>query len=97
MAPGMWVSAMRPNLVLLIDGSINLGNPHVVQRETQSVSDFIDAFFDGGAGPVSSIGFYANEGGRCTGLGACRVAANLNEWAGTTRSSWSPVVISVAG
>ena len=25
------------------------------------------------------------------------VAANLNEWAGTTRSSWSAVVTSVAG
>ena len=35
-------------------------------------------------------------GGMAVVLG-CRVAANLNEWAGTTRSSWSAVVTSVAG
>ena len=28
---------------------------------------------------------------------AWSVAVNLNEWPGTTRSSWSPVVTSVAG
>ena len=28
---------------------------------------------------------------------ACSVAANLKLWAGTTRSSWSAVVMSVAG
>ena len=28
---------------------------------------------------------------------ACMVAANLNEWPGTTRSSWSPVSTKVAG
>ena len=30
-------------------------------------------------------------------LAACRVAAYLNEWAGTTRSSWSAVVTRIAG
>src|SRR5574342_258305 len=35
--------------------------------------------------------------GRGHDCATCRVAANLNEWPGTTRSSWSAVVTSVAG
>jgi hypothetical protein len=35
--------------------------------------------------------------GRRPALAACSAAANLKEWPGTTRSSWSAVVTIVAG
>ena len=67
-------------------------------EESKDVGVLVDAFGRGLAGAVAGAGFDADQDGRGGRPGpACRAAAYLKLWAGTTRSSWSAVMIRVAG
>jgi len=66
-------------------------------EESPLIGSLLDAFTGRLAGSVAGAGLDADQDRRGAGLGRLQAAANLKLCEGTTRSSWSAVVISDAG
>jgi hypothetical protein len=71
--------------------------PECQLEERQDVRPFLDLLAHRLADAVASIRVDPDHNGCLARLRRLGAAANLNEWPGTTRSSWSAVVTSVAG
>src|SRR3546814_6095463 len=72
-------------------------HPHILKEKRPLIGLLVQDLGGRLAGAMAGFGFNADQDGVVSRMRFCSRAANLKEWAGTTRSSWSAVVTRVAG